>query len=560
MTLLTAVMRLIRLTGLRPLRFLAAVALGVPAVVFGVALLGISGYLIAKASTQPPILSLTVLIVLVRALAIGKPVARYGERLAAHDFAFRSLGRLREVIFDRIEPLAPAELEAYRDGELLSRMVRDVDEIQDLILRVVLPFSIAIIAAPMVVAGVTIVLPTAGLALAIGLGLGATITPTVARRIAARALQRQTRRRELLTADLVDALDAAPELWLCGADTEVVRRFADTDAELVADSLEDARGAGWADALAVSLSGLTSLAVLVVASNAAQQGALEPLLVVPLTLVAAAAFEAVTPLATATRISSAVRASVTRVLDVASRQPKVVDPLAPIPGPDPLPDIETRGLVVERGMPGHVVLDDVDLAIAPGARVVVSGASGVGKTTLLEVLARFLERSGGTITLEGQDVRAYAQDGVRNEVLLLMQDSHLFASNIRENVGFARSGCDDSEILEALERAQIGAWVRSLPDGLDTRVGEGGRALSGGQRQRLAMARAFLAQPSVLLVDEPTAHLDTETARALLDDLWDHAGNRSVVLVAHTDPGPFGTCRRLELSPPTAGTSATLRS
>jgi ABC-type multidrug transport system fused ATPase/permease subunit len=134
-------------------------------------------------------------------------------------------------------------------------------------------------------------------------------------------------------------------------------------------------------------------------------------------------------------------------------------------------------------------------------------------------------------------------------VLLGAQDPHVFDSTIRENLLLARPGAGDAELRAALARARLGEWVASLPDGLDTVVGERGRALSGGQRQRLALARAFLADPSVLVLDEPTAHLDTATAGALLDDLSREAGDRSLLLITHGDAGPFGSCRRLELEP-----------
>jgi len=133
-------------------------------------------------------------------------------------------------------------------------------------------------------------------------------------------------------------------------------------------------------------------------------------------------------------------------------------------------------------------------------------------------------------------------------VVLSAQEAHVFNSTIRENVAFARPGASDAEIRAALAHARLEAWVASLPAGLDTRVGERGRTLSGGQRQRLALARAFLADPSVLILDEPGAHLDAETATALLADLWQEAGERSVLLVTHGDAGPFQRCRRLELA------------
>jgi ABC-type multidrug transport system fused ATPase/permease subunit len=179
--------------------------------------------------------------------------------------------------------------------------------------------------------------------------------------------------------------------------------------------------------------------------------------------------------------------------------------------------------------------------------MVVTGPSGAGKSTLAQLLVRFLERRGGDARIDGHDLRDHHQDDIRAAVLLSAQEPHVFDSTIRANLLLARPEASDAELLRALGNARLGEWVASLPDGLDTAVGERGRALSGGQRQRLALARAFLADPAVLVLDEPTAHLDTATAAALLEDLWREAGDRSVLLITHGDAGRFGRCPRLEL-------------
>lgn len=533
---------LVRLAGVDGWRFALAATLGIVSVLAAAGLMALSGYLICRAAQQPPILSLSVVIAGVRAVAFLRPASRYGERLSSHDVAFRSLGRLRTSTFRRIEPLAPADLEEFRDGELLTRMVRDIDELQDLVLRVLMPVTVAVPAVLIVVGGVALVSPTIAAVLGVGLLVGAVVPSAVAYRVTAQARERQAGLRSQLTADLVDALGAAPELWLNEADGRTAARLAEDDRGLVDAARRDAAGAGLADAVSVAVTGLTALAVLATATASAGHGTLNPLYVASLTLVAIASFEAVLPLGIAARHLPSVRSAGRRVLDLIDREPTVVDPTEPLPGPVRRPAIDLDDLVVARGRGAdrQVVLDGIDVHLAAGERLVVTGASGAGKSTLLDVLVRFLDRDGGTATLDGDDLRRFAQDDVRAQVLLLDQDPHVFNSDLRENVALARPGATDPEITDALHRARLGDWLGSLPHGLDTRVGEGGRTLSGGQRQRLAMARAFLADPSVLLLDEPTVHLDTATAGALLRDLWDDAGDRSIILVTHGDPGPFG--------------------
>jgi len=531
-------------------RLALAVLLGVTAVLTGVGLLAVSGYLICRASQQPPILALGALMVTVRALALARPLARYGERLSAHDLAFRALGKLRTETYARIEPLAPAGLEAFRSGELLSRMVSDIDELQDLVLRVILPLAIAVPTTIVVVAVMALVDPTAAAVVAVGLVIGAVLPSLVAYRTTVRSGEQQAALRAALTSELVDTLEAAEALWLSGADAAAWKRIEAHDAALVEVGNRDARAAGLSDALILAVTGLTGVAVLVVATTAANARSLDPLFVAPLTLVTIASFECVVPLAAAARRLPSLRAASRRVVELVNHEPEVTDPATPKAPPGRRPAIDLSHIEVDRGAEHHRALSDLDLRLAPGERLVVTGPSGAGKTTVLELIARFLERRSGDASLDGIELRDHAQDDVRAEVLLVDQDPHVFNSNVRENVALAHPGASDDEILAALDRAHLGAWVRELPDGLDTRVGEGGRTLSGGQRQRLAMARAFLADPSVLLLDEPTAHLDHGNAMALLGDLWDDAGDRSVLLVTHGDPGPFAQSRTLRLEPP----------
>jgi ABC-type multidrug transport system fused ATPase/permease subunit len=183
------------------------------------------------------------------------------------------------------------------------------------------------------------------------------------------------------------------------------------------------------------------------------------------------------------------------------------------------------------------VLDDVTLRLEPGKRVALLGPSGAGKTTIVNLLLRFLDPEDGRVTIAGRDLREYRQEDVRSTFAVAGQDSHLFSTSIRENVRLARPTADDAAVEGALRRARIWDWVSGLPDGCETQVGEEGRELSGGQRQRIAVARALLSEAPVLVLDEPTAHLDPATAETLMTDALAAAGERAVLLITHRPEG-----------------------
>lgn len=515
----------------------AASALGALTVVFGVGLMAGAGYLIARAAERPAILSLEVAIVAVRFFGLGRPVVRYLERLASHDLALRALGRVRANFYERIEPLAPAQLEPYRAGDLVSRMVADVDALQNLYLVGVQPQIVAVLAGAVSVGVAAAVLPAAGLTLAGGLLLGALAIPATSGRLSARAARRQAAARGELTAELVELARGAPDLVAFGGQAAALRRVRAADATLVALGRRDAYAGGAGDAVGLVVTGVTLAGVLAVALAASADGRLDRVLVALLALLALASFEAVTPLAATGRQLPATLAAGRRILDLTAGTPAVRDPAEPRPAPRWPFAVELEHVRV--WYPGHSrpALDDASLRLEPGERVALVGASGAGKTTIVNVLLRFLDPGEGRVLLGGRDLREHRQGDVRRAIAVAGQDAHLFAASIRDNVRLGRPDATEKELERVLRRARIWEWVARLPHGLDTFVGEEGRELSGGQRQRLVLARALLTGAPVLVLDEPTAHLDAPTAGALIDDVLAAAGDRTVLLITHRTEG-----------------------
>jgi ATP-binding cassette, subfamily C, bacterial CydC len=311
----------------------------------------------------------------------------------------------------------------------------------------------------------------------------------------------------------------------------------DADAILVRLGRRDAWTGGLAEAIGLAVTGATVTGVLAVSVAASADGALDRVLVAMLALLALASFEGVGPLVGAARERPATLAAGRRVLELTDRRAAVTDPAVPAPPPRAPFTVALSGVRARYGPAERPALDGLSLTLAPGRRVALVGRSGAGKTTVVNLLLRFLDPEAGRVTLAGRDVRDLRQADLRRAIAVAGQDSYLFSTSIRENVRLGRPGADDRLVAQALDRARLWDWVEGLPEGLDTAVGEDGRELSGGQRQRIVVARALLAGAPVLVLDEPTAHLDPGTATELIRDVFAAAGERSVLLITHRDEG-----------------------
>jgi ATP-binding cassette subfamily C protein CydC len=507
-------------------RLALALVAGVAAAGSAVALLATSAWLITTAAAQPPVLILMVPIVAVRAFGVGRGVFRYVERLAGHDAAYRVLGETRARITGRLERIAPGGLSGRRQGDLLARLVLDVDAVLDLWLRVLLPVAVAMVTAAATVALLVLLLPVAGVAVALAVLIACTVVPWLTAKTAARAERRIASERGDVAAAATEALLTAGDIVAFNAVDDVLAAFSTHDDRLAAAERRSAWSAGLGGALLVLCVGGASVAGLVLGSTANITGAVFAVLVLtPLALA-----DVLGGIPAAAQLAIRVRAALGRVQELVDAPEPVHEPAAAVALPRGH-DLEVKHLHVGYG--DDDVLDGLSLDMPAGSRVVITGASGSGKSTVAAVLLRFLEPRGGEVLMDGVDLASLEGDQVRSVVGLLTQESHVFDTTIRENLLLAQPGASDLRLWRALYLARLGVFVEGLPDGLDTMVGEHGARLSGGERQRLAFARLLLADRDVLVLDEPTEHLDEETGRALLADLFAAAGRRTVVLLTH---------------------------
>ncbi|MDX3377695.1 thiol reductant ABC exporter subunit CydD [Streptomyces sp. ME02-6991-2A] len=510
-----------------------ALLLGSLAVGSAVGLMAVSGWLISRASEQPPVLYLMMAVTATRAFGIGRAVFRYAERLASHDAVLKLLAELRVAVYRGLERVAPAGLRTVRRGDLLSRLVADVDALQDYWLRWLLPAGTALTVSVAAAGFTGWLLPEAGVILAVGLLVAGAGVPLVSGAVARRTERQLAPARAALATRVTDLLGGTAELTVAGAlpARQAHTRAADGLLTRIASRAATATALG--GGLLALVCGLTVVAAASVAVPAVNDGRLSGVALAVVVLTPLAAFEAVTGMPLAVQYRQRVLRSAERVYEVLDAPVPVQEPASPADAPaSPFP-LEVRGLSARYPGADRDALEALDLTLVPGRRIAVVGPSGSGKTTLAQVLLRFLDASAGTYSLGG--VRADALDGdtVRRSVGLCAQDAHVFDSSIRENLRLARTGATDAELDDALARARLLEWVRSLPEGLDTPVGEHGARLSGGQRQRLALARALLADFPVLVLDEPAEHLDLATADALTADLLAATEGRTTLLITH---------------------------
>ncbi|WP_157438388.1 thiol reductant ABC exporter subunit CydC [Actinomadura latina] len=499
---------------------------GAAAELCGLGLVASAAWLVARAAQRPELAALSLAIVAVRGFALAKGSLRYVERLAGHDAALRALAELRGRVFDALAAARPSARGRVRDGDALSRMVSDVDAVQDLVLRCVLP---AVAAVACGVAGVVVcaaVCVPAGAVLAAGVFAAGVVVPVVAAAAGGRAAVRAAAGREELAVCALDVLEGAADLAMFGASGRFAARAVGAAGRLEGAERSAARVAALVAAAGFAVQGVTVAAVVWAGLRAGVDGVGAAVLA----LTALVAVESVLPLAGAALRLREVWPAVRRVGAVLSAPPElaVSRPVAVPRGPL---GVELLGVRVSYG--AGAALDGVDLRVGRGRRVAVVGASGAGKSTLLAVVSGEVAVASGAVVLGGRALARYAPGDVRAAVRGLAQDAHVFAGTVRANVLLARPGASGEQVEAAAARARFTEVVEALPDGWDTVVGAGGRGLSGGQRQRLLLARALLADPAVLLLDEPAEALDAGAADALTRDLLEAPGGGTLLLVTH---------------------------
>ncbi|MCF7550649.1 thiol reductant ABC exporter subunit CydD [Pseudonocardia sp. WMMC193] len=513
-------------------RLVLAVLLAASAWGSGVALTATSAWLISTAALQPPVLTLMVAIVAVRAFGLGKGVFRYAERLVSHDAALRVGSALRVRLWGDLVRLGPAATARHRRGDLLVRLIADTEAPQDLLVRVLLPGCAALLVGGAAVAGFLLLLPAAGLALAVGLLVAGVGAPAVAAWAAHRSEHRTAALRSEVASRTVELLDAAADLLVFGAADRHRHALAHVDDQLATARRRAARATGAGTALAVLAIGTTAVVCAALGLTAYADGRIAGPVIAVLALTPLALAEIVAGLPeAAVRLLSIVPAA-ERLQSLESLEPAVVDPEHAPDAASPT-TLDAEDLAVRWPGSDRDAVAGLDLDLAVGHRIALVGPSGSGKSTAVAALLRTLAPRAGTLRADGTDVRMLRGEQVRHGIAWCGSWTHLFDGSLRANLTLAAPDATDAELVAVLRRARLGGWFARLPAGLDTPVGAHGGTVSGGERQRLGIARALLADRPILVLDEPTAHLDEATAADLSAEILAATADRTALVVTH---------------------------
>jgi ATP-binding cassette subfamily C protein CydC len=501
-------------------------------VVSWVALMTTSAYLISAAALHPSVAELQVAIVGVRFFGISRGVFRYLERVVSHTVTFKLLADLRVWFFERLEPLAPARLWQRSSGDLLGRIVDDVDALQEFYVRVIAPPVVALLSSGAVLAffghwGRELAFTLLGFQLFAGV-----VVPLAARRLSETPGAAVVTHRAELRSITIEGIQGIAEISANNRGANFSGKF--NEKSKAFDAAQ--RRLFWIDGLHSSLItlsvNLAMFVILFLAIPKVSNGSLDGRLLAVLGLGAIASFEAILPLPVAFQSLSGSLQAGRRLFEVIDREPVVraEGEFLPVGEAEPL-KIKNLTFAYSQGEPP--VLEDIALELATGKRLAIVGASGAGKTSLLNLLQRFWEYEYGEILLGGADLRRLDPDDVRRQYGVISQDSYLFNATIEENIRVGNPQASPDAVQHAIQQAQLDEFIRELPEGLKTLVGEQGALVSGGQRQRIALARALLKDAPILLLDEPTANLDAITERKVIEAILGAAEQKSVLMVTH---------------------------
>ena len=503
----------------------------------GVALLSLSGWFISAAAGAG--LSLTTALAFnyflpsagVRFFALLRILSRYFERVVSHEAIFRVLSDLRVWVYKSLEPLAPGHLLRYRSGDLMSRMVADVDILNNLYIRVLSPLLASLTLMGLLLIYVAFFNVSIACLLFTFMLFTLLVVPMTLALLGKNTGQLQNTIEAHLRTQLVDSIQGMADLLLLGRLEEYTAQLIQHNKTWIRTQRKMAMIQGLASGLMVLLSGLTMWLVVYCAIPIVTAHHLNGANIALLALTALAAFEALAPITLAAQFFSKIKASAERLHSIAQAKPEVIFPEHSAPLPTRF-DLEWKNISFGY-VPEPLVLKNFSLKINQGEHLALVGATGSGKSTVAQLMARFFNPHSGQLLIGGVPIETLSESDLRNTVTLITQRPHLFSATLRDNLRIANPEASDAELTQALAQIQLKTWFEQLPEGLNTWVGEGGIQLSGGQLRRLSVARAVLHHAPIWLLDEPTEGLDQETEAVFWETLMPLMRDKTVLIITH---------------------------
>ena len=516
----------------------AGILLSLLTAVASISLLTLSGWFISSSAIAGTAISFNFMLpaAQIRALAITRTVGRYGERLLSHEATFRVLASLRSWFFLQLIPLVPGRLAALRSGDLLSNITSDIDALDALYLRLLAPAIVAAFGVTTVVGFLYLYSPLISLTTGTLLLIATIATPLLFNRLgqtgaaAIVALAASFRVRQ------IDLLQGLADLLANQAYNRFSRVLAQLSDVMITTQRHNNRLTAISSALTLLVSQITLLTALVLAAISFQDELISGSELALIIFCVIAAFELVTPLPQAMQMLAKTQKAASRIRQVAELTPSVIQPKQALAIPDDY-DIQLDNVSFRYSNNHDWVLKNIKLSIPQGTKLAIIGASGSGKTTLLQLLMRYYDPEQGEIFLAGQNLKHYNGDDLLLNVGMLSQRSQLFAATIKENLLIAKPKATTKELNAAIKAAGLDKLISYLPDGIDTWVGESGLKVSGGEARRIALARLYLKDAPLLILDEPTEGLDSETELEIFVALAKFAINKTLIMVTHRESG-----------------------
>ncbi|MEW8625277.1 MAG: thiol reductant ABC exporter subunit CydC [Candidatus Thiodiazotropha sp.] len=469
---------------------------------------------------------------IIRFSAIVRTAGRYAERLVTHSATLRILSRLRVWLYEKIEPLAPAGLEDIRSGDLLSRIGADIDTLDQFYLRLLLPAIVALVSSLLFILFLAFFDPLLMLIEAALLFTAGVLLPLLSNHLSSDNSRQIQQLGSSLRTQQVEYLQGIGELLIDGADGRYSKQLGQLSGELIGQQQRISQINGLSQAMVGLLANLAMWLIMIVAIPMVEQGSLPPAQLAMLALFSLASFEAVAPLPMAFQTLGQQLAAAKRIFQIADRQPAIEEPIDPDPQ---ISDLTLNLFNISYHYPQDPAsgVEDFSLQLSPGKKIALLGPSGCGKSTLLQLMLKFRMPDRGRLSLGGITYDQLSGASIRSKIAVSTQTSHLFNTTIRENLLLGSAEATQNDMQNVCRIAQIDDFIQTLPEGYQTEVGELGVRLSSGQQRRLTLARALLKQAPILILDEPTEGLDSDTEKRLIEALMHHCTDCGLLWITH---------------------------